>query len=306
MIYEIKVKKTGELTQEEWVIYVAAFNEIFHGDLNQSDFEKKYFDNPSGYALHSLLFCDGVLVGSQSFMFVPLLYRGERMMFACACDTFIRKKYRKRFDSLKNMYEAAIPVLSSLGIVAVIGEPKKEVYDYLSDMGIGQKIGNINTYVLPINPFFSSNILSKVCNMITRFSMRVLLLLARLSTRKLFRGDELFRPAEYYTPSAYYSDEVAIGNDLKLNYFISHKKHIVIVYDNFESVANFLTGVSVLLKKYAYQVRAVEYRTVCRLPFPFICYNRGGFFFGFILGNNVSKKDFFELLNWQYKRGYFD
>ena len=308
MEFSVVVKKTLELTNDDWSAYVILFNEIFHRNYTKEDFLVKYLKNETGYAIHSLLYCDGVLVGSQSFILEKILYHGKKVSIACGCDTFISPKKRKRFSSLNDLYDAAISVLREHGAIALIGQTRKEILAYLSSWRQNKLIGNISNYIIPICPMARKQPGAFLINLCFSLIARFGLMLMKFNRRKFFRGDELFRPVDdqYYTPSAYFSQEVALPDGLRFNYFISNKNHIIFVHDNFEKVSDLVTGVCFLLKKHNYKVRAVEYQTCIKIPLPFISYIKNLPFCGEIISSEVEPNEFFNLSNWKYKRGYFD
>jgi hypothetical protein len=308
MEFSVVVKKTPELTNDDWSAYIIVFNEIFGKNYTKDDFLVKYLKNETGYAIHSLLYCDGVLVGSQSYMLEEILYHGRKVSIACGCDTFISPKKRKRFSSLNDLVDAAIPVLREHGVIAYIGQTRKEILAYLSSWRQCKLIGNISNYILPICPMASKQpgafLINPCISLIARFGLTLM----TFNKRKFFRGDELFRPADdqYYTPSAYFSQELALPDGLRFNYFISSKNHIIFVHDNFERVSDLMTAILFLLKKHDYKVRAVEYQTCIKIPLPFIRNIKDRPFCGEIISSEIEPNEFFNLSNWKYKRGYFD
>jgi hypothetical protein len=303
--YTIITKKTVEITDQDWITYVTLFNQIFMQEFTRKEFEYKYLKNETGYAIHSFLYFKDQLVGGQSFIIENIYYKDKIIKVACSCDTFIVSEHRKKFSFLNDMYEASIAPLKSLNVEAFIGETHPMMLNYLSDMRDTRLIGYVSNYVLLVSPESWLKFNVKFIDLGYKFILRFILYIMKFWLKKMFSNYEIFRPVGYYTPSAYYTKEVQLDS-LRFNYYRSKKNHIVLVHDNFTMTAELIKAVSYLLKKYNYQIKAVELRTNSKLPFPFIKYRNNCIFCGEILSDSISEKDFFDIDNWQFKRGFFD
>ena len=302
---EITLKKTYELTDSDWIAYVVGFNETFHTDFTVDDFKYKYTSTCWGYSVHSLFYADSELVGSQSAIPEELLYKGEKVLLACSCDTFIRKDYRLQFDTLANLYTVMLDYLAKHEVEGIIGETYEKLLNYLCHTCGLRLIGHVANWVLPVS--VCPGRIGMFINPLLRPFIKASLFILKLNKRHLFRGDELFTPGEYFTPCQYFSKNTTLANGKQCNYYLWNlKNHVEIVHDEFESVDEFATGVLKILSIFKYRVRAMEYRTGCRLPFPFICFRKKRIFMGKLLGNSISDADFYNIRNWKYKRGYFD
>jgi len=303
-IMQIKIKKTFEICETDWDSYIKLFNLIFHQNYTVAQMKYKYTNTPWGYSLHSLLYIDGVLVGAQSAIPEKLSYQGQEILLACTCDTFIKKECRVEIDTLAKMFNLLLDALQKDGVVGIIGETYQKLHNYLCVMCHLKLIGNVCNWVLPVSVL--PGILGIIFNPILRLGIRTALTIAQFSRKPLFRGNEKFKAWEYYTPCMYFTKEFVCANGCRCNYHISTKKHLMIEHDNFQTQHDLVSGIKELLNSLHYKVKAVEYRTGCHLPVPFICYRKGLIFNGKLLSDKVPEEDFYSMDNWQYKRGYFD
>ncbi len=300
----VKFKLTSELTQEDWKAYIEAFNEVFHKDYTIEQLSSKYTGTCWGYSMHGLVYVDDLLVGGQTFMVQKLNYKGREILLANGCDSFVREKYRYDMEAMAKTRKPMYEYMQSHGVSGTFGSTYKAFVKYLTHFLGVKVIGTPTNWVLPVS--YVSGKLGLFVNPFLRLAVKSLLSISRLSRRKLFSGNELFTPVGYYTPAAYYTMYKELKNGRKCNYYISAKNHLVIVQDDFDTVADFVGGVMELLAETKYRVRAVEYRTGCRLPFPFRPYKKNEIFNGNLWDKSISMDDFCDFSKWRYKRGYFD
>ena len=304
MEYTVRFKLTSDLTPEDWDAYVKAFNDVFNKDYTVEQLKSKYTGNCWGYSMHGLLYVEDLLVGGQTFMPQKVDYKGREILLANGCDSFTLKDYRDDPMAMMKARKPAYEYMKAHGVSGTFGSTYKAFVKYLTHFLGVKVIGMPTNWVLPVSYFHG--FLGLVINPVWRTCVKILLSINTLRKRKLYGGDELFKPVGYYTPSAYYTTFKQLKNGRRCNYYISSKNHLVIIHDDFETVADFAGGVKELLADCKYRVRAVEYRTGCRLPFPFYAYKKDEIMNGKLWDESISMEDFCDFTKWRYKRGYFD
>lgn len=300
----IQFKLTSDLTLEEWNAYVQTFNEVFQKNYTIEQLKSKYTSTCWGYSMHGLLYVDDLLVGGQTFMVEKMTYKGREFLLANGCDSFVRQKYRYDMEAMAKTRKPAYEYMKAHGVSGTFGSTYKAFVKYLTHF-LGVKVIGVPTnWVLPVSVVPGK--LGIFVNPLLRLVVRILLAFSKLNRRKLYSGNELFAQVGYFTPAAYYTIHQELKNGRKCNYYISAKNHLVIIHDDFDSVSDFVGGVMELLSQCKYRVRAVEYRTGCRLPFPFWPYKKDEIMNGNLWDESIPQEDFCDFTKWRYKRGYFD
>ncbi len=300
----VRFKLTSELTPEEWNAYIHAFNEVFKKDYTIEQLKFKYTSSCWGYSMHGLVYVNDLLVGGQTFMVQKVNYKGREILLANGCDSFVLREYRDDIEAMAKTRKPIYEYMKAHGVSGTFGSTYKLFVKYLTHFLGVKVIGTPTNWVLPVS--YVPGKLGFVVNPLLRVVVKMLLSFSKLSRRKLYSGDELFTPVGYYTPAAYYTTFKKLKSGRKCNYYISAKNHLVLIQDDFETVSDFIGGVMELLADCKYRVRAVEYRTGCRLPFPFFAYKKDEIMNGNLWDESISMADFCDFTKWRYKRGYFD
>ena len=306
MKFTIQIKKTTEVTNEEWQIWVEEFNKIFQTDYKINDFIVKYSQNPTGFSVHAMLYESGIFVGAQSYIIENFLYKNKPIKIACSCDTFIGKKYRKEFYSLYDMCAASEELLMQYNVDAIIGNPSPKLFQYHVEVESGYRlIGKLNTYVLPLSLTAINKNLSFLDFMyfpIIRFLLRI-----RSKIKKpLYKGDELFKVSNYYSPYDYVSNQDET-KDIRVSWIWNKDKHIKIINDNFRNIGDIYEVSGYLQKKFKSRIDAIIYITSQKRSYqPFVFFHDREVFMGKILSDRISETDFYNIKNWEFKRGFFD
>ena len=156
MEYKIKILKTEELTEEQWVQFTNGFNIVF--DKKRTVEEMKAIDkrNALGYAYHSFAIDEnGIIMGHQGK--VPTLYEGN-LVFLLGVDTYILKEYRHIETLFIEMYMPFKKYLQKQGVTGSIGVPNDNSRPFAIKLFKEKYIADLNYYLLPLR---ISNILGK-------------------------------------------------------------------------------------------------------------------------------------------------
>lgn len=148
MEYKIKILKTEELTEEQWVQFTNGFNIVF--DKKRTVEEMKAIDkrNALGYAYHSFAIDEnGIIMGHQGK--VPTLYEGN-LVFLLGVDTYILKEYRHIETLFIEMYMPFKKYLQKQGITGSIGVPNDNSRPFAIKLFKEKYIADLNYYLLPL------------------------------------------------------------------------------------------------------------------------------------------------------------
>ena len=150
----IIVKRTHEITPEEWRQIVAGFNEEFGKDKTAEDLRQFYCANSSGFSYHGFSVSpEGEIAGFTSVM--PLPYadgKGKQLMTGLSGSSFVRKAFRNDIFIFHDIYKAIRERLQQEGIVVVLGVPNKNSYRYLIKLVGFRFLYNLPYYVLTVRP----------------------------------------------------------------------------------------------------------------------------------------------------------
>ena len=93
--HKVIAKKTGELSEKEWLEYSNSFNKVFEKEFTVSHFKTKYFGSELGYSAHGILLHDNVIVGMFTSIPRKYIFNGQEISIGLICDAFILKEHRK-------------------------------------------------------------------------------------------------------------------------------------------------------------------------------------------------------------------
>lgn len=306
MKYKILLKKTNEITENEWLIYVKEFNVVFKTKFSKDDFIRKYTIAPLGFSFHSLVYVNDILIGAQSYIVELLNYKAEVIRVACGCDTFIKEDYRKSFTLFYDICESPDTVLTEYNVKAYIANPLPKLLEYHEATQTGfHLIAHLSTYVLPLT-FKVVHPKLGFLDLIYKPILQIVLMIRSQNKTSIHNDEKLFRPHEYYSPYDYRTSQGKVG-DIKFSWLWTKKnKHIKIINDNFESKGDIFTVSKYLNRKYRKNAEAIVFITANKLALPFKLFHKREMFIGKLLSGDINKDDFFNINNWKFSRGLFD
>ena len=305
--YKIVVKKTNEITENEWSIYVKEFNINFNRDYTKDDFQRKYTETPLGFSFHSFVYMGSNLIGAQSYMVELFYYKTDVIRVACGVDLFIKEDYRKSFTLLSDMWEAADAILTKHDVKAQIANPLPDLLTYNEAAQTGfQVISHLSTYVLPL----SFKVIHRKLGFLDRLYQPLLQFILTVKSRNkspIHKDEKLFKAHEFYSPYDYKTFQEKVG-DINFSWLWSKITHlkIIIVNDNFKCKGDVFAASKYLIKKHRKKAKAITFISVNKLTMPFTILNKRELFIGKLMSDDINKEDFFNINNWEFKRGFFD
>jgi len=172
----IVFRTTDQLTESEQEQMRDLFRLVFNKKMTKDTFKRKFLYTPRGYSYHSLMLCEGVIVGA--FSAVPGRYRffGKEQIFCLSVDTMIYEKYRGAGHLMK-MANLVHQGLISDSIPFIFGFPNEHFYPVQRRLLKYADIGELDYYVLPVNIGsvvrklkFLNGLSRGFCKFATRFS----------------------------------------------------------------------------------------------------------------------------------------
>lgn len=148
--YKVTVKKTSELSENEWLDYSSSFNKVFEKEFIVSHFKTKYFGSELGYSVHGILLHDNVIVGGVTIIPRKYIFNGQEISIGLSCDAFILKEHRKNPLFLKEMLGSAIKLSDEAGVSKFISIANKTSYPYLKHFCGWKDIDKLDYYLLPL------------------------------------------------------------------------------------------------------------------------------------------------------------
>ncbi len=304
--HKIVVKKTNEITEEEWQIYVREFNSNFNRDYSKEDLIRKYTETPLGFSFHSFAYMDDNLIGAQSHIIELLDYKSDVIKVACGVDLFIKEEYRKRFTLLSDLWQSSDSVLVEHNVKAQISNPLPDLLQYNEAAQTGfQLISHLSTYVLPLT-FKAVHRKLGFLDLFYKPLLQLMLIARSRNKSSIHKDRKLFKAHEYYSPYDYKTYQEQVG-ELKFSWLWSKITHlkIIIINDNFKSKGDIFTASKYLISKHGKKAEAITYITTNKLKLPFKLFHKHEMFIGKLLSNDL-KDDFFNICNWEFTRGFFD
>ena len=149
---KIIIKKTGEITAEEWDQITGGFNSEFIKDKRPEDLKKYYEATVLGFSYHALALAEtGEFAGHTTF--APMFYKqknGERILTVLSGGSYVKKKFRSDIFIFKDMYMALAESAKNDGVLAVLGVPNKNSFKYFTKLLNAKFLYNLPYYVLPL------------------------------------------------------------------------------------------------------------------------------------------------------------
>lgn len=148
--YQIRAKKTDELSEKEWSEFITAFNNVFKKQLTSEYFKTKYFGSSLEFSVHGILSYETQIVGMFTAIPRQYIYNGREITIALGCDAFILKEHRKDEYFLKEMADVVTKKLVETGVSHFISIPNKTAYPYWKYYGGWKDIGKLSYYIVPL------------------------------------------------------------------------------------------------------------------------------------------------------------
>lgn len=144
----IENKKTTELPKKDLEAILKGFNDTFSLDRPYDVMMNQYVQNPFGYSWHNVVYDDDKVVGH--ICAVPSYYwcNGEKVVFVDGVDAFILKEYRDG-EIFLNQLQSYFGHMKKIGAKLMVGFPDAKVMKLYAKTKVYQKIGEMDTYILP-------------------------------------------------------------------------------------------------------------------------------------------------------------
>lgn len=307
MKYKIGVKKTNEITDKEWLFYVNEFNHIFSRDYSKDDFIRKYTNTTLGFSFHCFVYVDNNMVGSQSYIIELFDYKTDVIRLACGVDLFIKEEYRKSFTLLFDLWKAADTILIEHDVKAYISNPLPALLAYYEAAQTGSRlISHLSSYVIPLT-FKIIHPKLRFLDFAYKPLIQIILTVRSKNKAPVHKYEKLFKAHDYYSPYDYKTTQEVDG-ELRFSWVWSKITHlkIIIINDNFKNKGDVFTASKYLLKKYGKKAEAITYITTNKLELPYMLLNKNEMFIGELLSDDINSDEFFDINNWEFKRGFFD
>lgn len=145
---EVVVKKSAELSQEEFKQISDLFETVFEKPRSVELLHRQYEKNPFGYAWLSMLVDGNRIVGLNSYVPSYYLVQRTQRIFANSIDSMVEKPYRDFFN-FNDMIRAAYKTMAANGVDFVYGYPNDNSFPVLTKGKLMKPIGRMQTYCLP-------------------------------------------------------------------------------------------------------------------------------------------------------------
>lgn len=140
--------KTTDLPKKDLEAILQGFNNTFSLDRPFEVMMNQYVHNPFGYSWHNVVYDDDKVVGH--ICAVPSYYwcNGEKVVFVDGVDAFILKEYRDG-EIFLNQLQSYFGHMKKIGAKLMVGFPDAKVMKLYAKTKVYQKIGEMDTYILP-------------------------------------------------------------------------------------------------------------------------------------------------------------
>lgn len=261
---KIIVKKSTELSQEEFSQISSLFETVFKKQCPVDFLHRQYENNPFGYAWVSLLIDEGHIVGVNSYVPAWYFVKGEKKIFVNSINSMIKKSYRDFFN-FSDMIKEAYKTMALNGVAFVYGYPNDISFPILTKGKLMKPIGEMRVYCLPYRiggiktSLRAFNILSKTCA--RAFSMVSSLFASTLVYQPLIKKDiNSYNESRYLRGDALY-DHAYLGNG-ELHFKIMNHEGVrtaFIIDIDIKSSKNFNKAIRFLLNKHSREFDLILY-----------------------------------------------
>ena len=148
---EIKIFKTQQINDEQWVQIVAGFNESFEGHHTTKAALKRIYESTEfGFSYHSLCFDGDKIIGFNTITPYKYYHNNEIITLGLSGTTFVLKKYRKDIFIFHDMFIELKKYCHEEGVIAILGVPNKNSYQYSLKLLKFKEVFSLPYYILPI------------------------------------------------------------------------------------------------------------------------------------------------------------
>lgn len=315
---EVIVKKSIDLTQEQFLQIKQLFEEVFHKSRSLELLHRQYEQNPFGYAWMSMLVDNGCIVGLNSYVPSYYVYNGEKMVFANSIDSMVKKPYRDFFN-FNDMVKSAYKVMASNGVAFVYGYPNDNSYPVLTKAKLMKEIGKMRTYCLPIHIGGIRPCL-KFLNFISESFCRLYISVCSLFASSQIKSASIVKHEESYNQTRYLRGDqnyvIHVFDDgLKIYYKIKNHEGIrtaFLIDLSQKTSKSFVKAVRYIVKKHSVDFDLLLYPGWLNFK------NNGMFciprkfepksfnFTGKILNKESIEKDVWDIRNWDTNLSNYD
>ena len=140
--------KTTDLPKKDLEAILKGFNDTFSLERPFEVMMNQYVQNPFGYSWHNVVYDDDKVVGH--ICAVPSYYwcNGDKVVFVDGVDAFILKEYRDG-EIFLNQLQSYFGHMKKIGAKLMVGFPDAKVMKLYAKTKVYQKIGEMDTYILP-------------------------------------------------------------------------------------------------------------------------------------------------------------
>lgn len=235
---QIIVKKTFEITEEEWSQLTEGFNQEFNKEKNTKDLKAFYAATVFQFSYHAMAFSEnGEMAGHTSF--APMFYsaaNGQKILTCLSGSSFVKKAFRNDIFIFKDMYSALAKAVEQEGAMAVLGVPNKNSFKYFTKLLNFTLLFYLPYYVLPLQiNKLSSNKFIGAYSFLFRFFVKIYLRILQFIT--LFfnpKETKCFFTLDYPEPAfrQRFNDSynTVKENDHNFTYKIYNEKNISTAY----------------------------------------------------------------------------
>ena len=314
---EFYVKKTNEMTEQELVLLINLFNEVFEKDRPLEVMLNQYTNNPLGYSYHSFFTDEGAIQGAITYIPAYYYYGGEKKVFVNSVDTMIAKDYRDAYELLE-LIDSGYQALKEDGVSLVYGYPNDKSFPVYMKSKTMSNIGKMRIYCLPYRIGGIKKGLGFLNILTESFAQCFVGLSSLFASSKetsffIHKEDSSYNETRYKRSDGQYG--IAKINDFTLYYKIREQDNIrtaFIIDIDKKSPRNFCKSVRYLLKKEKKNFDLILYPGV--LPFSttgMICipvkYEPKNFHFtAKILDKSLNKENVLNINNWDTNLSNYD
>ena len=182
----IVVKKSNQLSENEWSLYTEAFNEVFNKHYLLNHFKQKYLTTVDNCSYHAILIQNEKIVGSCSAIPYQYFLNNQIIRIALIVDLFILESYRSNPYTVYNLYKKLKEYLKKKNITLIVAVPNDMAYPYWKNVVKWKDIGCLDYFALPINVANITKNGLKILNRFSKLAATILLTFSRfiISTEK--------------------------------------------------------------------------------------------------------------------------
>ncbi len=315
---EVVVKKSTDLSAEEFNQISSLFEEVFEKPRSIELLHRQYEQNPLGYAWISMLVDEGKIVGINTYVPSYYLYKGEKLIFANSIDSMVEKPYRDFFN-FNDMVKSAYKAMAQDGVAFVYGYPNDNSFPVLTKAKLMKEIGKMHTYCLPlhiggIKP--SLKALNPLSELFCRLYAGVCGLFASSPGIKpiISKHDEIYNPTRYKRGDADYTRHT-FSNGISIYYKIKNHEGVrtaFLIDLSQKTPKAFNQAVKHIISRHRKEFDLLLYpgwlnfsnTSMIRLPRKFE--PKSFNFTGKILDKNLIGNDIWDIQNWDTNLSNYD